>query len=36
MSESLASNSSRTYSTIWNHFKILENEEGKAQCNYCG
>ncbi|CAB5368335.1 unnamed protein product [Rhizophagus irregularis] len=33
MSESASS--SRTYSSVWSHFTLLE-EEGKAQCNYCG
>ena len=28
MSESNSS-SSRTYSTVWNHFKLVEEEEGK-------
>ena len=36
MSESIATtSSSRTYSTVWNHFTPVE-EEGKAKCNYCG
>jgi len=33
MSESAAS-SSRTHSSVWSHFEIIE-EGLKAQCNYC-
>ncbi|CAB4423345.1 unnamed protein product [Rhizophagus irregularis] len=33
MSESASS--SRTHSSVWSHFTLLE-EEGKAQCNYFG
>jgi len=33
MSESAAS-SSRTHSSVWLHFEIVE-EGLKAQCNYC-
>ncbi|GES89331.1 zinc finger BED domain-containing protein RICESLEEPER 2-like [Rhizophagus clarus] len=38
MSDSLgesAGSSTRTYSFVWSHFKLVENEE-KTQCNYCG
>ncbi|CAB5157831.1 unnamed protein product [Rhizophagus irregularis] len=38
MSDSLgesAGSSTRTYSSVWSHFTLVENEE-KAQCNYCG
>ncbi|CAB5370059.1 unnamed protein product [Rhizophagus irregularis] len=38
MSDSLgesAGSSTRTYSSVWSHFTLVENDE-KAQCNYCG
>ncbi|CAB4495821.1 unnamed protein product [Rhizophagus irregularis] len=38
MSDSLsesAGSSTRTYSSVWLHFTLVENDE-KAQCNYCG
>ncbi|PKY61085.1 zf-BED-domain-containing protein, partial [Rhizophagus irregularis] len=38
MSDSLgesAGSSIRTYSSVWSHFTLVENDE-KAQCNYCG
>ncbi|RGB29395.1 hypothetical protein C1646_766664 [Rhizophagus diaphanus] len=30
-----AGSSTRTYSSVWSHFTLVENDE-KAQCNYCG
>jgi hypothetical protein len=36
MGESLSSvSSSKTYSSVWSHFSLVENEE-KAECVYCG